>query len=866
MQSTTTACLRLVLLVSLVCISAAGSPAPGAQDSSMGAPGPPGTSGPSGTSSTIRCYPVNLANDSLPLTSAFLVISVMVKVPHDGDWVEYFDEEHWLNHPVEPGKEENSRTFLTLNFTNYTIEAKLRASGELEIALPSGVHKPLTLFPVTKWLRLLIALDLLNSQVQVRVGRNTELEIFPMFDLAGNSTEEFDGEKEEEEGDEEVSSSSGMMNAGPINMYSTIWQLNPREVCREETTWVYLKQMQLYLADNFDSLLPCESHINGTSLLSHDVADKEPLSVLCKDESTLIKLESRNNYFEHRDSCKKFQGSILTKEDVVAYANKLKSIIFMSSIDGEFISWLEGQSDVAESFKSWCSVLMRNGSLSSLPCLFPLNFSICKVQTSLPIHLYGKIAIFDRQYVLISELDGSWKLKGSSSFINFLAGEWLLESNLHKAKCNTSNVTLPLVRNIWQCGASNITLGLSSCSTHSFSCSSGQCLPKSSRCDGVAECEDESDEENCDLILKDAGYDTLIQPPSLAGEEKLRMKYEFDVWSIAPMQTTNFYAEVTLMFIVYWRDPRLTVWNPVTYNDFDTYNDLDCDEIWSPMYLAADGYKGDWVSLPAQFTDGCKMELLYDHPLNESTDDPYMGRFIGGSSLELVYTLSGIFTVPCRFDLRKYPFGDQKCELNIWVDATEFDEIIYERFHDELEDDVHFYGRRDVREFWVSRTWRREVNYNQSVSLMIELKSLYGYHVLNSYLTSFLILLISFSTAAFRVEDFNERVMVSLTSLLVLTALFTQANSSSVQTSYLKLLDVWYAALIAFSFLIVLANTFLNSYHHKLDAEKKLNEKCYDEKTIIKKVKVLNYILFGSLSTVFCSFMFFYILSVANVI
>ena len=91
-----------------------------------------------------------------------------------------------------------------------------------------------------------------------------------------------------------------------------------------------------------------------------------------------------------------------------------------------------------------------------------------------------------------------------------------------------------------------------------------------------------------------------------------------------------------------------------------------------------------------------------------------------------------------------------------------------------------------------------------------------SYHLLNTFFTSFLILLISYATYFFNVEDFNERIMVSLTALLVLTGLFTQSTTTTIYTPYLKITDVWYAVLITATFLNVVINTGLNAWHRKL--------------------------------------------------
>nr|XP_053636379.1 glutamate-gated chloride channel alpha-like [Cherax quadricarinatus] len=95
--------------------------------------------------------------------------------------------------------------------------------------------------------------------------------------------------------------------------------------------------------------------------------------------------------------------------------------------------------------------------------------------------------------------------------------------------------------------------------------------------------------------------------------------------------------------------------------------------------------------------------------------------------------------------------------------------------------------------------------------ITLYLQSLCDYHLLNSFAPSCLMFVISYATFFFPIEDFNERIMVSLTSLLVLAGLFAQATGSYVKTPYYKLLDIWYVILIAFCFCVVIVNVAVNS-------------------------------------------------------
>ena len=185
-----------------------------------------------------------------------------------------------------------------------------------------------------------------------------------------------------------------------------------------------------------------------------------------------------------------------------------------------------------------------------------------------------------------------------------------------------------------------------------------------------------------------------------------------------------------------------------------------------------------------------------------------------------MYSLHGIFRVPCRFNLTKYPFADQQCEINMWLETPIKEEIVFSRLSNNYtNNDVTFDGRNDVGEYLVKNTINVEKESNHSVSLIIQLESLYGYHLLNSFMTSLLIVLIAYACFFFPVNDFNDRIMVSLTSLLVLTALLTSAGETSIQTPYLKLLDIWYAVLMFFNFLIVVVMTVLDFMQHRMNRD-----------------------------------------------
>ncbi|KAK4301078.1 hypothetical protein Pmani_026748 [Petrolisthes manimaculis] len=85
-----------------------------------------------------------------------------------------------------------------------------------------------------------------------------------------------------------------------------------------------------------------------------------------------------------------------------------------------------------------------------------------------------------------------------------------------------------------------------------------------------------------------------------------------------------------------------------------------------------------------------------------------------------------------------------------------------------------------------------------------------GFIIMNVYIPSLLLLVISYLTLYFTPTNFQVRVLASLTSLLVMATLYTQASSSLPKTSYFKMMDVWLLSSIFFIFIIIVLHTIID--------------------------------------------------------
>ena len=190
-----------------------------------------------------------------------------------------------------------------------------------------------------------------------------------------------------------------------------------------------------------------------------------------------------------------------------------------------------------------------------------------------------------------------------------------------------------------------------------------------------------------------------------------------------------------------------------------------------------------------------------------------LDRILANPKFKLELELS--FSVPCHFDLSKYPFGSPICAicLDSKHSMKRLNDTVYE-------------GKPDLGELNLVQV-KDEVE-GDKINVILYFESIYTFHIINSFIPSGLVCGICYITMFFHVFEFNERIMVSLTSVLVLVALFSQLGETSVRTSYAKIIELWYVCLMAYCFIIVIYHSALqksiryirnNSHNH--DTEKK---------------------------------------------
>ncbi|XP_060600727.1 glycine receptor subunit alpha-2-like isoform X1 [Ruditapes philippinarum] len=186
------------------------------------------------------------------------------------------------------------------------------------------------------------------------------------------------------------------------------------------------------------------------------------------------------------------------------------------------------------------------------------------------------------------------------------------------------------------------------------------------------------------------------------------------------------------------------------------------------------------------------------------------------------YKIRVSVTLSCQMDLRKYPFDKQVCSILMESFSFTSDQLIL--LWDESEPSPLFTANiKELRQFRMIGTDYKHFNRSHGITgnhsclqADFHLVRNIGYYVIQMYVPSLLIVMLSWLSFWLNVNSIPGRVTLGVLSVLTISTQSTSVNASLPRVSYTKAIDVWMATCLVFVFAALIEFAVVNVLSQKV--------------------------------------------------
>ncbi|XP_062899277.1 gamma-aminobutyric acid receptor subunit beta-1 [Mobula hypostoma] len=290
--------------------------------------------------------------------------------------------------------------------------------------------------------------------------------------------------------------------------------------------------------------------------------------------------------------------------------------------------------------------------------------------------------------------------------------------------------------------------------------------------------------ETVDNLLK--GYDIRLRPDF--GGLPVDVGMSIDIASIDMVSEVNMDYTLTMYFQQSWRDKRLS-YSGIPLNL--TLDNRVADQLWVP-----DTY---FINDKKSFVHGVtvKNRMIRLHP--DGT---------------VLYSLRITTTAACMMDLRRYPLDEQNCTLEIESYGYTTDDIEFQwtggNYAVTGVEKIELPQFSIVEHKLVSKRAVFATGSYPRLSLSFRLKRNIGYFILQTYMPSTLITILSWVSFWINYDASAARVALGITTVLTMTTISTHLRETLPKIPYVKAIDIYLMGCFVFVFLALLEYAFVN--------------------------------------------------------
>ena len=596
---------------------------------------------------------------------------------------------------------------------------------------------------------------------------------------------------------------------------------------KDQSDWMFCK------TDTEGNVVSWESAQLNITGLNTDLVTREET---CPGPQTnFLAFSTKINFFDSYKFCQKLGGhmavavdretSDLMNQTFADVCHERDTYFFSgftdSEVEGEWrdvntgdfstwSNWAEGQPNGEDAQQ--CSVIkVSSGQMADKHCTRE-KCPICQVKVGAMLQMSGVCSQskIDRFYVLRSESE----LLGVTStrmILSSNSNRWEIVDRNDKAKIfaftNQSGL-IPLGKHRWyfqeeSCGDLDLNLHREVEKPGHFCCEDGSCIESELVCNNFPDCQDETDEKNCSLLIQPgANYKNYLPSISIEKGKKILLSINttFTVLKVFDVNEEESFIDILFKLHLEWFDKSL-YFQFLKYSDNENIlvSEDNIAKIWKPEPIFEMIKSKDQINNEDQiFISRKKTPTLATDKIREI----YPGE---SNNLNLVKLNRQIFI--CPFVNTNYPFG-KAADCGIIFHLQGVSESLTNLKPRLINEGPTAIGQYLIENWTIQSEIDKTLGKIVVVRLVLSRKFFSIFMV--TYLPTILMNIVNQCANYIRGDTKYDLIYtINITCMVVLASVYLAVSSSLPSTANIKPVEVWLLFNLAYPVLVIIVNVLL---------------------------------------------------------
>ena len=209
-----------------------------------------------------------------------------------------------------------------------------------------------------------------------------------------------------------------------------------------------------------------------------------------------------------------------------------------------------------------------------------------------------------------------------------------------------------------------VKIKVTACGSGQFTCDDGQCVSIDDRCNQISNCRDESDEDNCKMLVIKDNYNKKIAPFAFDYVKSevipVNVNVSMAILDILSIAEVDLVFDLKFRFVMVWYDYRLKYHNLKVVRSSNSFSRDEIDKLWIPNLV----FSNTENSESTVGNDESEVTVTREGSFSESSVDVMEEiNIFEGNQNRIIFQQVYSKSFKCLYELQLYPFDTQVSSL-----------------------------------------------------------------------------------------------------------------------------------------------------------------------------------------------------------